>query len=110
VQLLREQLKGNTAGAQQDLSCYRDSAAEDPGKDCRARMSRECLTLFQLSLCHRLHEVIHIEKKLYLVFEFVELDLKKVMDSNPCFSADQQLIKVCGLRLVRHLILHTLAY
>ena len=42
----------------------------------------------------RLHEVIHIEKKLYLVFEFVELDLKKVMDSNPCFSADQPLIKV----------------
>lgn len=38
--------------------------------------------------------MIHHDKKLYLVFEFVELDLKKLMDSSPTFSGDHQLIKV----------------
>lgn len=43
---------------------------------------------------NRLFDVIHFDKKLYLVFEFVELDLKKLMDTSPTFSGDHQLIKV----------------
>ncbi|KAF5836219.1 Pkinase-domain-containing protein [Dunaliella salina] len=42
----------------------------------------------------KLHDVIHHDKKLYLVFEFVELDLKKLMDTSPTFSGDHQLIKL----------------
>ncbi len=41
----------------------------------------------------RLYDVIHGEKLLYLVFEFLDLDLKRLMDSRP-FSRDQRVIKV----------------
>lgn len=50
-----------------------------------------------LCLCS-LYDVIHSEKRLYLVFEFLDLDLKKLMDSKPNFSRDQRVIKVCKLR------------
>ena len=42
---------------------------------------------------HRLLEVIHAESKLFLVFEFLEKDLKKYMDSQPG-GIDLMLIKV----------------
>ncbi|MEW5302585.1 MAG: hypothetical protein WDW36_005354 [Sanguina aurantia] len=42
----------------------------------------------------KLHDVIHSEKRLYLVFEFLDLDLKKQMDSMPNFSKDHRLIKL----------------
>jgi serine/threonine protein kinase len=45
----------------------------------------------------RLYDVIHCDRKLYLVFEFLDLDLKKLMDSTPGFSKDHRLIKVAGL-------------
>lgn len=48
--------------------------------------------------CCRLHDVIHADRRLYLVFEFLELDLKKLMDSMPTFSSDHRLIKVCWRR------------
>ena len=49
----------------------------------------------RLSACaSRLYDVLHNEKRLYLVFEFLELDLKKLMDANPHFSHDQMMIKV----------------
>jgi len=38
-------------------------------------------------------EVIHQETKLYLVFEYLDLDLKKHMDSSPHVSNDRMVIK-----------------
>lgn len=42
----------------------------------------------------RLHDVIHADRRLYLVFEYLDLDLKKLMDSMPGFSHDTRLIKL----------------
>ncbi|KAI8463415.1 MAG: cell division control protein 2 [Monoraphidium minutum] len=42
----------------------------------------------------RLHDVIHADRRLYLVFEYLDLDLKKLMDGMPGFSADTRLIKL----------------
>jgi hypothetical protein len=41
-----------------------------------------------------LYDVIHADKRLYLVFEYLDLDLKKLMDALPGFSSDHRLIKV----------------
>lgn len=38
--------------------------------------------------------MIHSEKRLYLVFEFLDLDLKKLMDSSPGFNKEHRVIKV----------------
>lgn len=42
----------------------------------------------------RLQDVVHSEKRLYLVFEYLDLDLKKHMDASPELSKDTRLIKV----------------
>ena len=42
----------------------------------------------------RLEDVIHSDQKLYLVFEFLDLDLKKHMDANPHLCRDHRLVKV----------------
>jgi hypothetical protein len=42
----------------------------------------------------RLRDVIHLERRLYLVFEFVEMDLKKHLDSSPQVAGDRRVIKV----------------
>ena len=42
----------------------------------------------------RLEDVIHDNNRLYLVFEFLDLDLKKHMDSNPEICKDHRLVKV----------------
>ena len=42
----------------------------------------------------RLEDVVHSDKKLYLVFEYLDLDLKKHMDSHPTFGTDHRLVKV----------------
>ncbi|KAK9155417.1 hypothetical protein Sjap_002897 [Stephania japonica] len=42
----------------------------------------------------RLQDVVHSEKRLYLVFEYLDLDLKKHMDSCPEFSKDPHIVKV----------------
>ena len=39
--------------------------------------------------------MLHAEKRLYLVFEFVDLDLKRHFDSNPAIAKDRRVIKVC---------------
>ncbi len=38
--------------------------------------------------------MIHSDQKLYLVFEFLDLDLKKHMDANPHLCQDHRLVKV----------------
>ena len=52
----------------------------------------------------RLLDVVHSEKKLYLVFEYLDLDLKKHMDTAPPSGLSPQLVKV----LIKHLIQHYL--
>ena len=42
----------------------------------------------------RLQDVVHSEKRLYLVFEYLDLDLKKHMDSSPEFTKDPRQVKV----------------
>ncbi len=42
----------------------------------------------------RLQDVVHSERRLYLVFEYLDLDLKKHMDTYPDLAKDPRLIKV----------------
>ncbi|URD98928.1 Cell division control protein 2 [Musa troglodytarum] len=60
---------------------------------------REISLLKEMQHCNivRLHDVVHSEKRIYLVFEYLDLDLKKHMDSCPEFSKDPRLIKVVTL-------------
>ncbi|EMS62695.1 Cyclin-dependent kinase A-1 [Triticum urartu] len=44
-------------------------------------------------LARRLHDVVHSEKRIWLVFEYLDLDLKKFMDSCPEFAKSPALIK-----------------
>lgn len=46
---------------------------------------------------------MHSEKRLYLVFEYLDLDLKKHMDSSPDFSKDLHMIKVSFLAILLYL-------
>ncbi|XP_055493616.1 cyclin-dependent kinase 2-like isoform X2 [Leucoraja erinacea] len=61
----------------------------------------------------RLLDVIHSEKKLYLVFEFLNQDLKKYMDSAPPTGLPLQLVKSYLFQLLQgvafchsHRVLH----
>ncbi|EEE58219.1 hypothetical protein OsJ_09187 [Oryza sativa Japonica Group] len=61
----------------------------------------------------RLHDVIHSEKRIYLVFEYLDLDLKKFMDSCPEFAKNPTLIKSYLYQILRgvaychsHRVLH----
>jgi cyclin-dependent kinase 2 len=40
-----------------------------------------------------LEDVVHEDRKLYLVFEFLDVDLKKHMDSNPQLYQDETVVK-----------------
>ena len=64
-----------------------------------------CLLWLYISICYgsktlkwclnsRLQDVVHSEKRIYLVFEYLDLDLKKHMDSCPELAKDPCLIKV----------------
>ncbi|RYR17390.1 hypothetical protein Ahy_B03g062153 isoform C [Arachis hypogaea] len=60
-----------------------------------------------------LQDVVHSEKRLYLVFEYLDLDLKKHMDSSPEFAKDPRQVKVflyqilCGIAYCHsHRVLH----
>ena len=54
----------------------------------------------------RLHDVIHSNKKLVLVFEFVDQDLKKFLSQFPKEKGvDPQIVKVCdGMMIVVELM------
>uniref|UniRef100_A0A7S0YK75 cyclin-dependent kinase n=1 Tax=Polytomella parva TaxID=51329 RepID=A0A7S0YK75_9CHLO len=42
----------------------------------------------------KLYDVIHGEKRLYLIFEFLDMDLKKQMSTTPNFSSNQKMLKL----------------
>ena len=46
-----------------------------------------------------LQEVLHVDRKLYLVFEYLDQDLKKYMDVNGTTGLSPVVAKVCILRL-----------
>ncbi|RWR95441.1 cell division control protein 2 [Cinnamomum micranthum f. kanehirae] len=61
----------------------------------------------------RLQDVVHSEKRLYLVFEYLDLDLKKHMDSCPELAKNPRLIKTFLCQILRgitychsHRVLH----
>lgn len=51
----------------------------------------------------KLFDVIHSERRLYLVFEFLDLDLKKLMDTNPGFGRDHRLVKLYLYQMLKGL-------
>ena len=69
------------------------------GKRARASASQKLACYSPLPLFSSpvsLEEVIHNGKELYLVFEFMNMDLKKYFDSIPRDSSmDPMLVKVC---------------
>ena len=52
------------------------------------------LLLYNVCVNPRLLDVIHFEKKLYLVFEYLDRDLKKYMDTAPPEGIPHELVKV----------------
>jgi len=61
----------------------------------------------------RLENVVHADRSLYLVFEHLDLDLKKHMDTNRHFGRDHQLVKLYLYQMLQgiaychsHCILH----
>lgn len=57
---------------------------------------REISLLKELAQCNvvSLKDVIHSDNRLYLVFEFLDLDLKKHMDTNPDLCKDHRVVKL----------------
>jgi cyclin-dependent kinase len=52
----------------------------------------------------RLLDIVHSEAKLYLVFEFLDLDLKRYMDKvGDSDGLGPDIVKVCSLIRLRHL-------
>ncbi|XP_020112849.1 cell division control protein 2 homolog [Ananas comosus] len=61
----------------------------------------------------RLQDVVHCEKRIYLVFEYLDLDLKKHMDTCPDLAKDPRLVKKFLYQILRgiaychsHRVLH----
>lgn len=78
---------------------------EDEGVPSTAIREISLLKEMQHGNIVSLRDVVHSEKRLYLVFEYLDLDLKKHMDSCPEFSKDPRLIK-----MFLHQILRGIAY
>ncbi|KAK2383647.1 Cell division control protein 2-B [Trifolium repens] len=86
---------------------------EDEGVPSTAIREISLLKEMQHRNIVRLRDVVHSEKRLYLVFEYLDLDLKKYMDSTPEFSKDPRQIKMflyqilCGIAYCHsHRVLH----
>ncbi|KAK2437476.1 cell division control protein C [Trifolium repens] len=86
---------------------------EDEGVPSTAIREISLLKEMQHRNIVRLRDVVHSEKRLYLVFEYLDLDLKKHMDSSPEFSKDPRQIKMflyqilCGIAYCHsHRVLH----
>uniref|UniRef100_A0A2P2M2X7 cyclin-dependent kinase n=1 Tax=Rhizophora mucronata TaxID=61149 RepID=A0A2P2M2X7_RHIMU len=86
---------------------------EDEGVPSTAIREISLLKEMQHGNIVRLQDVVHSEKHLYLVFEYLDLDLKKHMDSCPEFSKDSRLVKTFLYQILRgiaychsHRVLH----
>ncbi|RYR64367.1 hypothetical protein Ahy_A03g010488 isoform B [Arachis hypogaea] len=86
---------------------------EDEGVPSTAIREISLLKEMQHRNIVRLQDVVHSEKRLYLVFEYLDLDLKKHMDSSPEFAKDPRQVKVflyqilCGIAYCHsHRVLH----
>uniref|UniRef100_M8BJG0 Cyclin-dependent kinase A-1 n=1 Tax=Aegilops tauschii TaxID=37682 RepID=M8BJG0_AEGTA len=67
---------------------------EDEGVPSTAIREISLLKEMQHGNIVKLHDVVHSEKRIWLVFEYLDLDLKKFMDSCPEFAKSPALIKV----------------
>jgi len=86
---------------------------EDEGVPSTAIREISLLKEMQHGNIVRLQDVVHSEKRLYLVFEYLDLDLKKHMDSCPELAKDPRLIKTFLYQILRgiaychsHRVLH----
>nr|ACU19247.1 unknown [Glycine max] len=86
---------------------------EDEGVPSTAIREISLLKEMQHRNIVRLQDVVHSEKRLYLVFEYLDLDLKKHMDSSPEFVKDPRQVKMflyqilCGIAYCHsHRVLH----
>ncbi|XP_060169410.1 cell division control protein 2 homolog A-like isoform X2 [Lycium barbarum] len=86
---------------------------EDEGVPSTAIREISLLKEMQHGNIVRLLDVVHSEKRLYLVFEYLDLDLKKHMDSSPEFSKDPRVVKTFLHQMLRgiahchsHRVLH----
>ncbi|KAK9903136.1 hypothetical protein M0R45_006223 [Rubus argutus] len=86
---------------------------EDEGVPSTAIREISLLKEMQHGNIVRLQDVVHSEKRLYLVFEYLDLDLKKHMDSTPEFAKDPRQIKLFLYQILRgiaychsHRVLH----
>ncbi|CAL9069232.1 cell division control protein 2 homolog [Musa acuminata AAA Group] len=78
---------------------------EDEGVPSTAIREISLLKEMQHNNIVRLQDVVHSEKRIYLVFEYLDLDLKKHMDSCPELAKDPRLVKT-----YLHQILRGIAY
>ncbi|XP_031488218.1 cell division control protein 2 homolog [Nymphaea colorata] len=74
---------------------------EDEGVPSTALREISLLKELQHGNVVRLQDVVHSEKRLYLVFEYLDLDLKKHMDSCPELAKNPQLIKIFLYQMLR---------
>ncbi|KAJ6811333.1 cell division control protein 2-like protein A [Iris pallida] len=86
---------------------------EDEGVPSTAIREISLLKEMQHGNIVRLQDVVHSEKRIYLVFEYLDLDLKKHMDSCPELTKDPRLVKkflyqiLCGIAYCHsHRVLH----
>lgn len=86
---------------------------EDEGVPSTAIREISLLKEMQHRNIVRLQDVVHSDKRLYLVFEYLDLDLKKHMDSSPEFIKDPRQVKMflyqmlCGIAYCHsHRVLH----
>ncbi|CAA6663366.1 unnamed protein product [Spirodela intermedia] len=86
---------------------------EDEGVPSTAIREISLLKEMQHGNIVRLQDVVHSEKRLYLVFEYLDLDLKKHMDSCPELTRDPRLVKTFLYQILRgiaychsHRVLH----
>ncbi|OMO91100.1 hypothetical protein COLO4_18633 [Corchorus olitorius] len=74
---------------------------EDEGVPSTAIREISLLKEMQHGNIVRLQDVVHSEKRLYLVFEYLDLDLKKHMDSCPEFDRRTNALKLADFGLAR---------
>ncbi|CAL9111312.1 unnamed protein product [Musa acuminata var. zebrina] len=86
---------------------------EDEGVPSTAIREISLLKEMQHNNIVRLQDVVHSEKRIYLVFEYLDLDLKKHMDSCPELVKDPRLVKTYLYQILRgiaychsHRVLH----